>query len=97
MFSPVVIRSTQMGFKKTALSIIHNRLDLWTCEISGRNDLGIHVFWVNRNFILRHALIAVSEAPFATSKERLSSPHMFGLKFLSLFFFFSPAKGVSLV
>ncbi|CAN0390869.1 unnamed protein product, partial [Ascophyllum nodosum] len=44
--------------------------DLWTCKVSGRKYLDVHVFYVDSNFILRHALIAVKHyAPSAAAQE----------------------------
>lgn len=47
--------------KKAPLPIIHYGLDLWTCTVSGRKFLDVHVFYVDGDFNLRHALLAVSE------------------------------------
>ena len=47
--------------QKAPLPIIHYGLDLWTCKVSGRKYIDVHVFYVDSDFILRHALIAVSE------------------------------------
>lgn len=58
--SQVVIGSIQEDIKEAALPIIHYGLDLWTCKVSGRKYLGIHVSWVDSTFDLRHALISVS-------------------------------------
>ena len=42
------------------LPIVHYGLDLWTCTRSGRKFMDVHVFLVDSNSILRHALLAVS-------------------------------------
>ena len=59
--SQEVIGSMHEEIKKAPLPIIHYGLDLWTCKTSGRKHLGVHIFYVDSNFTMRHALIAVSE------------------------------------
>lgn len=57
----------QEEIKKATLPIIHYGLDLWTCKLSGLKYLGIHVFYVDSNFQLRHALLSVSEVDSHTT------------------------------
>ena len=42
------------------LPIVHFTVDLWTCKVSGSKYLGIHIFWVDKAFAFRHALLSVS-------------------------------------
>ena len=42
------------------LPIVHFTVDLWTCKLSGSKYLGIHIFWVDKAFAFRHALLSVS-------------------------------------
>ncbi|CAM9505990.1 unnamed protein product [Ectocarpus sp. 8 AP-2014] len=61
-----VLGNMQEEIKKATLPIIHYGLDLWTCKISWRKYLSVHVSYVDRNFTLRHALLAVKHyAPSA--------------------------------
>ena len=55
-----VIGNIKEEIEKAPLPIVHYGLDLWTCTCSGRNVIHVHVFLVDGNFILRHALLAVS-------------------------------------
>ena len=41
------------------LPILHFSVDMWTSKTQGK-FMGMHVFWVNREFELRDALLAVS-------------------------------------
>ncbi|CAB1105955.1 unnamed protein product [Ectocarpus sp. CCAP 1310/34] len=62
-----VVGNMQEEINKAPLPIIHYGLDLWTCKVSGRKYLGVHVFYVDSNFSLRHALISVKH--YAPSTE----------------------------
>ena len=42
------------------LPILHFSVDMWTSKTQGKKFLGLHVFFVNRDFELRDALLAVS-------------------------------------
>ena len=42
------------------LPILHFSVDMWTSKTQGKKFLGMHVFWLNREFELRDALLAVS-------------------------------------
>ncbi|CAN0346503.1 unnamed protein product, partial [Ascophyllum nodosum] len=47
-------------------------LDLWTCKVSGRKYLGIHVSWVDSTFDLRHALISATLAEYGITLSNLA-------------------------
>lgn len=46
--------------KRVCLKNLHFSLDIWTCNVSGKKFLGIHIFWVDEEFKLRNASVAVS-------------------------------------
>lgn len=45
---------------KAPLPIVHYGVDLWTCKTSGLKYLDVHAFFVDSDFNMRHALLAVS-------------------------------------
>lgn len=61
--SQAVLGNVQDEIKEATLPIIHYGLDLWTCKVSWRTYLSVHVSYVDSNFTLRHALLAVSTFP----------------------------------
>lgn len=46
--------------EKAPLPSVHFGVDLWTCKKSGRKYIDVHVFYVDSNFEMQHALLAVS-------------------------------------
>ncbi|CAM9580931.1 unnamed protein product [Scytosiphon promiscuus] len=45
--------------KRVCLKNLHFCLNIWTCNVSGKKFLGVHIFWVDEEFKLRSACIAV--------------------------------------
>lgn len=58
--SQVVMGNMVEEMKKAPLPIVHYGVDLWTCKKSSRKYIDVHVFYVDSNFQLQHALLAVS-------------------------------------
>eukprot|EP00752_Nemacystus_decipiens_P010971 g9750.t1 len=71
-----VVGNMQQEIAKATLPIIHYGLDLCTCKASGRRFLRVYVSYVDSNFALQHALLAVKHyAPssaFQESEEKAS-------------------------
>ena len=55
----MVVEGLKEEIAHALLPILHFSFDTWTCKVSGRKFLGIHVFWVDRKFSLRDAVLAV--------------------------------------
>jgi len=46
--------------EKAPLPIMHYGIDLWQCKTSGLKYIDVHLFYVDSNFELKDALLAVS-------------------------------------
>lgn len=58
--SQVLVGGLTEEVQQAPLPIIHHQPDLLTCKVSGNKFFGAHVFWVDRNFEMKDALLSVS-------------------------------------
>lgn len=59
-YDQVIMGNLAEEVKAALLPILHFMADLWTCKVSGKKWLGIHLFYVDRQFALHQLLLAVS-------------------------------------
>ena len=58
-----ILEGLAEAIAETPLPIMHFSLDLWTCKVSGKKYIGVHIFWVGAKAVFKHALVAVSQSP----------------------------------
>lgn len=56
----VIVHGLKEEVEAAPLPILHFTLDIWTSKVSGDKYLGMHIFWADSNFSVRHAEIGVS-------------------------------------
>ena len=55
-----VVGNMMTEIDRAPLPIMHYGIDLWQSKTSGLKYIGVHLFYIDGNFELKHKLIAVS-------------------------------------